>query len=1040
MTQFLKFIYSTKLMAVLFLVFAATMGIATFIENDYGTETAKALVYNAWWFELIMVLFAFNFFGNIFRFKLYKKEKLIVLVFHLAFFLILVGAGITRYISFEGKMPIKEGEISNTFLSEANYLNISINDGKKQKTPDYSKKVLFSSLGKNDFTYSTNFEDIPVTFELINYTPNVVDSFEESNLGEEYILFVESEGGNRHNHYIKKGTAELIHGVLVGFNAPQRCTIDFRMIGEKLKIETSSNGTFLRMKDQFKGKIAKDSLQDFSLLSLHNVAGLQFVVPKPPIKGKYQAKQGSKEESSQAQLTFKVTSQEESKEISVRGAQYRIEPPTQFSLGKLNFRVNYGAKQLKLPFNIKLNDFQLEKYPGSESPMSYASEVTVISPEKTFDYRIYMNHILNYKGYRFFQSSYNITEEYEESHFSINHDFWGTNITYAGYFLLYAGLILILFVKGTRFHKLRKNLKRIQKNKTILFIALLFSAFSYAQPAHKQHALTQKQIDSLLEISVVSKEHAQKFSKLVIQDSGGRMKPVHTFASELLRKLSKHESFKNLNASQVFLSIQQNPRLWFEVPVIYIEKFDDKLRDIIHIPHDQKYAKLIDFFDDKQNYVLGSYLEKAHKSNIKSKFEKDVINVNNRVNLLYSAITGSILKIFPIPNDENNKWVSQNELLPKYYKGKDSIFVNKILPIYLSTLTISKKENNYQKSEQILNGLITFQKKYGTNIYPSDKKIKLEIWYNKYDVFKNLFSYYMYISVLMFVLLIFQIFKSNKTIKWLINTCTAVIILLFLAHTAGLIARWIISNHAPWSNAYESMIYVGWATMLFGLIFGKKSNMTLAATAFLTAFILMVAHWNWMDPEIANLQPVLNSYWLMIHVAVIVASYGPFALGMILGLISLILIILTTKKNKQKINNIIKELTIINEMALTVGLVMLTIGNFLGGQWANESWGRYWGWDPKETWALISIMLYAFVLHVRLVPKLRGIFVYNFLSVIAFASILMTYFGVNFYLSGLHSYASGDQAITPTFVYYSILVVTIIAITSYIKYKKHYKK
>jgi len=236
------------------------------------------------------------------------------------------------------------------------------------------------------------------------------------------------------------------------------------------------------------------------------------------------------------------------------------------------------------------------------------------------------------------------------------------------------------------------------------------------------------------------------------------------------------------------------------------------------------------------------------------------------------------------------------------------------------------------------------------------------------------------------------------------------------------------------------MIYVGWATMLFGLIFGRKSSMTIAATAFLTAFILMVAHWNWMDPEIANLAPVLNSYWLMIHVAVIVASYGPFALGMILGLISLLLMILTTKKNKTKIGLMIKELTIINEMSLTVGLVLLIIGNFLGGQWANESWGRYWGWDPKETWALISIIIYAFVLHLRLVPGLRGRFVFNLFSIAAFASILMTYFGVNFYLSGLHSYASGDKVITPNFVYYSIGIVALMAVFALIKFKKHYKK
>ncbi|NQV77558.1 MAG: cytochrome c biogenesis protein CcsA, partial [Lutibacter sp.] len=535
-------------------------------------------------------------------------------------------------------------------------------------------------------------------------------------------------------------------------------------------------------------------------------------------------------------------------------------------------------------------------------------------------------------------------------------------------------------------------------------------------------------------------EHAAKFSKLIIQDAGGRMKPVDTYASQLLRKVSKNDTYEDMNATQVFLSIQQNPRLWFQVPIIYIEKGNTKLRDIIGIPHENQYANLSNFFDEKGDYKISEIQQEAQKSNIKSKFEKDVINVDRRVNLLYSAIIGDILRIFPLPNDASNKWVSQNMLDTSGFKGQDSVYVNQLLPVYLLTLSEARKTNDYSKSEEILEGITNFQKKYGSAVYPSDHKIDLEIAYNKYDVFRTIYSYYMYIGTLMFFFVIFQIFNNNKAINFLIKASIAIILVLFLMHTGGLIARWIVSGNAPWSNAYESMIYVGWATMLFGLIFGRRSSMTIAATAFLTAFILMVAHWNWMDPEIANLQPVLNSYWLMIHVSIIVASYGPFALGMILGLISLLLMVLTTSKNKSKIGLMIKELTIINEMSLTVGLIMLTIGNFLGGQWANESWGRYWGWDPKETWALISIMIYAFVLHTRLVPGLRSRFTFNMFSVAAFASIVMTYFGVNFYLSGLHSYASGDKVITPTFVYYVVVIVSVLSIFAYIQFKKHYKK
>lgn len=1038
MKKFLNFIYSTRLMAVLFIVFALSMAVATFIENDFGTETARALVYNSWWFEAIMFFFVVNFFGNILKYKLYKKEKWVVLLFHLAFLFILIGAGISRYISFEGVMPIKEGEVSNTFFSSDNFISISVNDGAVQKTP-FIEKVLLSAISSNNFDYKSNFKGTKIEVKLKNFIPHAQEAFEQNANGKTYLHFVESSSGSRNDHYIERGTSELIQGISVGYDTPSKNIINFKTVNDTLKFKSQLDGTFLRMSDKFNGIIKKDSMVKFTYLALHNIANLQFVVPSPPQKGMHKTVAGPKNSTDLSRLIFDVNVGNETKQVIVNGGQYYIQPPTLVKVGNLNFSIKYGAQQLTLPFSIKLRDFQLETYPGSQSAMSYASEVTVIDPDKTFDFRIFMNHILKFKGYKFFQSSYSITPEYEETQLSVNHDFWGSTITYLGYFMLFTGLIFILFMKNTRFNYLRKSLQkiRLKKAKLSLIVLILFTSFGYSQN-HIQ-ALSDQKIEAELKLTTVSAEHAKKFSRVIIQDAGGRMKPVDTYASELLRKVSKSDTYKNLNATQVFLSIQQNPEVWFQIPIIYLERGDAKLREILKLPEETKFATFSDFFNADGTYKLVNYQQAAQKSNIKNAFEKDIINVDRRVNLFYSALMGDVLTIFPKPNDSNNKWVSYKDLDQLKLKGNDSIFIGKLLPFYLQTLNESALSKNYSQPDQLLTGIIKFQKKYGKAVYPSERKINLEITYNKYNIFKTLYSYYMYIGTLLFFLLIIQIFNNNKVINFLVKAGIGIIILLFAMHTSGLIARWIVSGHAPWSNAYESMIYVGWATMLFGLIFGRKSSMTIAATAFLTAFILMIAHWNWMDPEIANLQPVLNSYWLMIHVAIIVASYGPFGLGMILGLISLILMILTTKKNKQKIGLIIKELTIVNEMSLTVGLVMITIGNFLGGMWANESWGRYWGWDPKETWALISIMVYAFVIHARLVPGLRSKFTFNLFSVVAFASILFTYFGVNFYLSGLHSYASGDKAITPNFVYYTIAIFFVIAAIAYAQFKKHYK-
>jgi cytochrome c-type biogenesis protein CcsB len=1045
-------------MAVLFVVFATAMGVATFIENDYGTQTARAIVYNAWWFELIMVVFIINFIGNIFTYKLYRKEKWINLMVHLSFVFIIIGAGITRYISYEGLISIKEGESSNVLFSEGAFLQLTINDGKDQKNTIYKKMVL-SSAKKNNFSFTTDFKDQEVKVQLVDYIPNVGEQIVDDVNGDEYILFVESsEDGHRHDQYIKRGTTEDIHGTLVGFDSPDAVSINFKLVDNQLKIVSNQGGDFLRMADQLKGKLEKDIEQNFEIASLYSIGGhnpddnhddhnhgnaMKFVVPKPVFKAKinYVSTSLKQDSNNSDMLVFDVTTNNKTERVSLSGGQYRTPNATLLSVDNLNFSMVYGSRSYILPFSVKLNDFQLEKYPGSESAMSYASEVTILDKEKgnQFDFRIFMNNILDYRGFRFFQSSYNITDQYEETVLSVNHDYWGTLITYVGYTILYICLILMLLMKNTRMADLRKRLRDIELRRSkILTIALLFISTLLFSQQHN-HKLNDSQIDSLLTKNMVSKEHADKFSRLIIQDAGGRMKPVNTFASELLRKVSKKDTYRDYTADQVLISLTINPYTWFEIPVIYLERGNTKVRNILGVDEDDKYARLADFFNERGEYKLQSYQEEANKKNNKGKFEKDIVNIDKRVNLLYSALGGSILNILPIKDDKNNKWVTPHETALLNYSGNDSIAA-KSFQMYALTLQDAISTKDYKLSDELLDGLFKIQKTFGEKVYPKESQITYEILYNKYDVFKKLFSYYMYIGVIMFFLVILQIFRNNKTVSYLIKACIAFIILFFVMHTLGLATRWYISGRAPWSNAYESVIFVAWATMFFGLIFGKKSSLTIASTAFLTSMMLMIAHWNWMDPEIANLPPVLNSYWLMIHVSVIVASYGPFALGMILGLVSLLLMILTTEKNKEKLDITISELTTISEMALLVGLVLLTIGNFLGGQWANESWGRYWGWDAKETWALISIMIYAFVLHMRLVPGLKGRFAYNFASVIAFGSILMTYFGVNFYLTGLHSYASGDQVITPSFIYYSIAIVAVIAAFAYIKFKKFYKR
>ena len=297
--------------------------------------------------------------------------------------------------------------------------------------------------------------------------------------------------------------------------------------------------------------------------------------------------------------------------------------------------------------------------------------------------------------------------------------------------------------------------------------------------------------------------------------------------------------------------------------------------------------------------------------------------------MLYSAIGGGILRIYPIPGDENNTWVSQPETSKAGFKATDSVFVRQSLPVYIQLLQEAKKTKDYSKADQILEGIKKFQMKFGSEVHPTEKRIELEISYNKVQPFQQLAKYYGFASLLLIIFVLWQIFNSKKWIDTIVKVLLIVIVGLFIAHTLSLISRWYISGNAPWTNAYESIIFVAWATMLFGLLIGKKSALTITAATFLAAITLAFAHQNWLDPEIANIQPVLNSWWLLVHTSIIVASYGPLSLGMILGIFALVLMVFTTEKNKKKMDLNIKEITIINEMALTVGLVMLTIGGYL---------------------------------------------------------------------------------------------------------------
>ena len=670
-----------------------------------------------------------------------------------------------------------------------------------------------------------------------------------------------------------------------------------------------------------------------------------------------------------------------------------------------------------LPFSIRLDDFKLVRYPGSHSPSSFESFLTIRTDEGERSEHIYMNKVIYEQGYRLYQSSYDSDEQ--GTVLTVNNDRIGTAITYAGYLFLLAGMLLTLADRKSRFRQLAKQLKHTAP---ILLLAFI-PAVSFAQKADTE----------LLLKSTIPVEQAEQWGRLQVQCPTGRIEPLDTYTDKLLRKIYRSNSFEGLTSEQVIIGFLMNPAYWGNVP--FIRQTNKELQQAYSLP-EGKYLRFLDLFDEGGKYLIADAVDKAYSRPAaeRSRMEKDLLKLDEKVNILYSLQQGKMLALFPLPGDTGGKWYSPGDDL-SVFSGRDSLFVSKIMPWYLGEAVDALRTGDWESAQEVLSMMNVYQQKQSATPLLTKKQVAWELFYNKVRLFFWSAMGYMAVGLLLLVFVVWRLLKPKRWFRFVIIPLVMLVVLIFLLHTSGIAIRWYISGRAPWANAYESMIYVAWATALAGLLFIKRSSMTLALVAFFAGIILFVANLNFMDPEITPLVPVLKSYWLMIHVAVITASYGFFGISFLLGLLTLAFMGTSNPSKVVLLQPHIRELRIINEMSLHIGLYLLTAGIFLGAVWANESWGRYWGWDPKETWALITMVVYAFILHARFLPALRSDYAFSVMSVLGLASVLMTYFGVNYYLSGLHSYGGGDTppGLAAIFITYACAFALIV----YAGYKQH---
>ncbi|MBU1215831.1 cytochrome c biogenesis protein CcsA [bacterium] len=1037
MKQLLSLFSSMKTMAVLMLIFAFAVGYATFIENDYGTMTAKADVYNAKWFEFLLLLLTINLMLNIHKYKMYTIKKAPIFIFHIAFIVILIGAAITRFVGFEGSMHIREGESSATMTSSETYFSVEATSGAKKVSS--SEAVYLSKRTSNALSSSFTVDAKKVEVKLLEYIPDAIEkSVQDKVHGKPAASMMVTSGGKgesiilKHGEFFDNGEFVLDFDSNETFNKP---VIAVYVENEVLFMKHKEPLAFLKMDDRSTGDLAANEKELFATRTLYTQGSGSFVLKEffP-----YASTQIISNPNASAQqpgydaLRFDVNVDGVSKEVMIYGRAGVMANESHDVVNGVDVHLSYGAKKLYLPFEIRLVDFQLDRYPGSMSPSSYASEVLLIDKEQAIEmpYRIFMNNILEHRGYRFFQASYDQDEQ--GTVLSVNND-PGTLPSYIGYFLLALGMFWSLFSKENRFSKLADKAQKARngQSKILSLFAVCALALSFA-PAHAE------ELDPALKtILSFDKTHADKFGQLIVQDSGGRMKPVDTLATEILAKIHRSENLQigasKLTPNQVVLGMMVRPDVYRDIKIIRTK--DEKINALIGAKTDAAYASFSQFFGDPENmqgYKLGQAVEEASRKEPKhrDKFDKEVLKIDERVNVAFMVYTGSLVKIWPKQNDMANKWYATIEAL-QTYEPADAEALRLIAVEYFTSIDTALETGDWSKVDEALAKIEKYQKFYGALVYPSTNKVEAEVFYNKAKIFETIYPLYLLLGFLLLILSFVKILKPGFNITFFTKVTLWLLILFFIAHTAGLALRWYISGHAPWSNGYESMIYIGWATVLAGFIFSKRSSMTMASTGILAGLILFVAHLNWMDPQVTNLVPVLNSYWLSIHVSMITASYGFLGLGALLGFISLILFNLKNEKNEVRISLSIKELNSINEMSLMVGLVLLTVGNFLGGVWANESWGRYWGWDPKETWALVTILVYAVVLHLRFIKQIYNDFSFSVISLLAFTSVLMTYFGVNYYLAGLHSYAKGDPVPIPDFVPITYTIIFLIIALAY---------
>ena len=957
-----------KTKMVLVAVFVLSIAAATFMEKSHGPEAARAVVYNAKWFEVLFALIALNLLGNIIQFRLWQRKKFASFLFHFSFIVVMAGAAVTRYFGEEGILHLREGETAGEIQSAQTVLSVQIKDGSQKIHREIL--LLLSTVTGNRYHENIRVGSDRIQVRTMNFIPNADRAAVEDEAGQPVLMFVAACNHGAPKEIVlgndESTTFQQARFVLGGAERSEGADVRFSLKEGRLHLQSDTAMTVLSMKDT-KTQVLISGIQwRFEPLSIYTIRNVQFAYrqfyPKARIEAIPRSESDADENALDA-LNVSVRFRDQSWRISLFGRDGEPGREGVIRSDSLEIRMAFGSKPLPLPFRIRLDDFTVHRYPGSRMPSSYRSEVAVKDAARniTKPYSIYMNHILKYRGYRFYQASYD--EDEKGSILTVSRD-PGTPVVYAGYLILIASLTAAFFQKNGRFREINEILTKFKTRNAVRISLLILAGLAFCPPVSAGGSLPKD----------VPKEHCKKFSRLLVQDSNGRITPVYSLEFELMHALGHPEKRLNLSLEQLGWGLFFTPERFPQSTLL-----EDQNRD-----------------------------EKS-------------------IQLIGEAAGRKLLRIFPIPGDSTNRWTTDEEAL----HGTDSSHVKSFMARYLQSI----QKRDWESADRGLEDLKLLQQRNGGRAVPSETKANLEICYFKLNIFERLHWILIIAGAIFTVLALLDPLSQKKKFKLLRRLSCALLILGFLSMTFGLGLRWVASSHAPWSNKYESMIFIAWAVMFAGVLFSRFSRIPAALAGILSGLVLLFAQSASIDPKITNLPPVLKSKWLIIHVFVIIAGYGFFAVGVMLAVFNLALLASLNQKNKMRLSLTITPLSLIHEQILMMGLLAVMIGNIFGSVWANESWGRYWGWDSKETWTLIIILVYSAILHARLIRSVHYLYWINVFSLWTFGTILMTYLGVNVYLTGMHSYAQGQAGRIPIGLPIGLAILLALSVIAFMKRK-----